>query len=203
MPDNNLTDAVAEGRTLLAEATEGPWEADGSEIYRADAYEDGTGRRVWVGETCDVDNDSLGDANAELIVWMRNNLPSLFDRIETLQLGGQTLGKSLVTLNQIALDATGMHDVINENGDGDWGAVWENVADLGADLRAARKRIAEVEAERDAAISIARSNSHALDKARAELTRSWADREEELSAIAAKQFRDAKRIAELEAQVQR
>lgn len=32
-----------------------------------------------------------------------------------------------------------------------------------------QERIAEVEAERDAAISIARSNSHALDKARAEM----------------------------------
>ncbi|MEU2106432.1 hypothetical protein [Nocardia sp. NPDC019255] len=147
MPDNNLDAVLTEGRALLAEATEGPWEADSSEIYRANAYEDGTGRRVWVGETCDVDNDSLGDANAALIVWMRNNLADLFDHIDTLQRGGEFLAHALKTYNQIALDATGLHDVINENGDGDWQVVWECVSDLGEDLRAARKRIAELEAQ--------------------------------------------------------
>ncbi|WP_280474804.1 hypothetical protein [Nocardia asiatica] len=168
MPDNNLDAVLAEGRALLAAAAEGPWQADGSEIYRADAYEDGTGRRAWVGETCDVNIDSLGDENAALIVWMRNNLADLFDHIETLQRGGELLAHALKTYNQIALDVTGLHDVINENGDGDWQVVWENVADLGDQL--ARLR---------------------------------ADRERELVAIAAKQQRDAKRIAELEAQVQR
>jgi hypothetical protein len=55
-----------------------------------------------------------------------------------------------------------------------------------------QERVAEVEAERDAAISIARSNSHALDKAQAEM---------ETTAI--ELLAAHRRIAELEAQVQR
>jgi hypothetical protein len=138
---------IAQGRELLAAATPGPWEGDSTEIYQAGKFDEDTGLRVWVGETCDVKNADLGKANAELIVWMRNNLSAVFDLVDQLRSGGKTLGKHLVALNQIALDATEMHDVINENGDGDWGAVWENVADLGADLKAARKRIAELEAQ--------------------------------------------------------
>lgn len=43
------------------------------------------------------------------------------------------------------LDATGMHHVIDADGDGDWGLVWERLAEMGAE----RARVAELEAERD------------------------------------------------------
>ena len=68
--------------------------------------------------------------------------------------GAREMGRHLVHLNRIALDATGMHDAIDETGDGDWGAVWENVADLGhragtfeKELRRAQRRVAELEAQ--------------------------------------------------------
>ncbi|MGI5223001.1 hypothetical protein [Nocardia sp. CA-290969] len=44
------------------------------------------------------------------------------------------------------LDATGMHDIIDESGDGDWALVWERIATMGADLRAAQARVWELEA---------------------------------------------------------
>ena len=81
----------------------------------------------------------------------------LQEQVAQLRLGGREMGRYLVHLNGIALDVTGMHDVIDEDGDGDWGAVWDNVAELGADLRAARARIAELEPERDACRRAAQS----------------------------------------------
>lgn len=39
-------------------ATEGPWQADGSEITAADE---------WIGETCDIDDGDKTGANAEFI----------------------------------------------------------------------------------------------------------------------------------------
>ncbi|MFC9966305.1 hypothetical protein ACFVH4_18915 [Nocardia ignorata] len=37
------------------------------------------------------------------------------------------------------LDATGMHHVIDEDGDGDWGLVWERLAEMGAERRKAAR----------------------------------------------------------------
>jgi hypothetical protein len=71
------------------------------------------------------------------------------EQIAQLRRGGKTLGSIIDRQCRAVLDATGLHHLIDEDGDGDWGAVWENVADLGADLRAARKRIADLEAQLD------------------------------------------------------
>ncbi|WP_109527220.1 MULTISPECIES: hypothetical protein [Nocardia] len=64
----------------------------------------------------------------------------ILDRIEQ---SNKALGDAVTRLNLAALDATGLHDII-DNGDGDWAAVWENVADLGEKVR-------RLTAERDAA----------------------------------------------------
>ncbi|MFE3052312.1 hypothetical protein [Nocardia sp. NPDC059239] len=58
----------------------------------------------------------------------------------------KTLGVIIERQCRAALDATGLHDIIDETGDGDWQVVWERVAELGADLAKARARIAELEA---------------------------------------------------------
>jgi hypothetical protein len=65
---------------------------------------------------------------------LRQLLIDMADKLEQLQTGGKFLGDSIVALNQIALDATGLHHLIDKNGDGDWQAVWENVSDLGNTL---------------------------------------------------------------------
>jgi hypothetical protein len=82
MPDRDL---IAEGRQKVAAATPGPWEGDSTEIYRANAYDERTGLRVWVAETCDIDDTALSDANTDLIVWARNNLPALLDGLEAVE----------------------------------------------------------------------------------------------------------------------
>lgn len=71
------------------------------------------------------------------------------NELEQLRHAVLYLTTGIAALNDIALHATGLHHVIGENRDGDWQAVWENVATLGDDLRAARARIAELETERD------------------------------------------------------
>jgi hypothetical protein len=56
-----------------------------------------------------------------------------------LRRGGRTLGSIVDRQCQYALDATGLHHLIDETGDGDWGAVWENLAELGVMAKAARR----------------------------------------------------------------
>lgn len=145
---------IAEGRRLISVVTPGPWEADGSEIYRADAYDEDTGARVWVGETCNPDEHSLSANNAYLIVWARNELPGLLDRLEQGSVFAKAMLSTLNTQCDIALEATGLHDLIPPDGDGDWQCVWESVADLGnrcrsfeQGLRKAQRRVAELEAQ--------------------------------------------------------
>lgn len=126
---------IAEGRRLNAVASAGPWEADGSEIYRANAYDEDTGARVWVGETCNPDEHALSTDNADLIVWTRNNLPGLLDRLESGQVFGKAMLSTLNVQSDIALQATGLHHLIEPDGDGDWQAVWETVAELGEQVQ--------------------------------------------------------------------
>lgn len=114
-----------------------------------------------------IERDSAAYGRLLRVLWKSRRAAQ--EQVDQLRSGGKFLGKAIAELNQIALDATDMHDVINENGDGDWQVVWETIADLGADLRAARKRIADLERQLDDAISVARSNSHALDAVRAEI----------------------------------
>jgi hypothetical protein len=76
---------------------------------------------------------------------MASELLAARARIEALRSGGRQLGKIVHRLNMTALDVTGLHHLIDEDGDGDWQAVWENVSDLG---RANRKLRAELESRR-------------------------------------------------------
>lgn len=56
--------------------------------------------------------------------------------------GARTLGHIVETQGRDALDASGMHHVIGEDGDGDWAVVWEVLAEL-------RPRAEKAEAELD------------------------------------------------------
>lgn len=47
-----------------------------------------------------------------------------------------TLGKIVDRQCRDVLDATGMHHVIGEDGDGDWALVWERLAEMGAFIKA-------------------------------------------------------------------
>jgi hypothetical protein len=189
-------DLITEGRAKLAAAT------DGTSIL------DVRDRALWIDHQ-DGNADALtgplpvwGDEWADLIMWAVNNLPALLDQFteadqliadiadlvpgeksargnvlgavgdlvaerDRLRESGKFLGEVIRHYNDIALDATGLHHLIDEDRDGDWQAVWENVADLGQ-IRAAYEKL-------------------------------QADTQEAFVRIAAKQQRDAARIAELEA----
>jgi hypothetical protein len=92
--------------------------------------------------------------DAELIARMRNELPGLLDRLESGQVFGKAMLSTLNVQSDIALQATGLHHLIEPDGDGDWQAVWETVAELGEQMkrltaereadRAAIKRVAEL-----------------------------------------------------------
>ena len=66
--------------------------------------------------------------------------------IERLKRGGAELGKIVKRHCDMVLDATGLHDWIDEDGDGDWAAVWENLAALRPRAEAAEAKVAKVEA---------------------------------------------------------
>lgn len=50
-----------------------------------------------------------------------------------------TLGRIVDNQCRDALNATELHHLIDEDGDGDWGTVWENLASLGDALRNAER----------------------------------------------------------------
>lgn len=76
--------------------------------------------------------------------------------LEKYRRGARTLGETVEWQARAALDASGRHDVIEEDGDGDWGVVWETLAELRPRAEAAeaevvtlRARLAAVEALAD------------------------------------------------------
>jgi len=58
----------------------------------------------------------------------------------------KTLGEMVHMQCDWALDATGLHDVIAEDGDGDWQHVWESLAELRPRAEKAEATIVRAEA---------------------------------------------------------
>lgn len=61
------------------------------------------------------------------------------DEFARLKRGAETLGQIVDRQCRDVLDATEMHAVIDETGDGDWGLVWERMAELCAKGLAAER----------------------------------------------------------------
>lgn len=76
----------------------------------------------------------------ELIV----ELDRLRTEYEKTKRGAHTLGQVIEQQATDALNATGLHHLIDETGDGDWGAVWENLAELGERARRSEAVLARV-----------------------------------------------------------
>lgn len=70
-------------------------------------------------------------------------LAKTYERAERAERACRTLGKVVEDQCRDALNATGLHHLIGEDGDGDWMAVWENLAEL-------RPRAEKAESDRDA-----------------------------------------------------
>jgi len=60
---------------------------------------------------------------------------------ETLRRGGHQLGRIVDRQCRDVLDATGLHHLINKDGDGDWALVWERLAELRPRLERAETEI--------------------------------------------------------------
>ncbi|MBU8830862.1 hypothetical protein [Mycolicibacterium goodii] len=66
--------------------------------------------------------------------------------IDRLRRGAKTLGEIVENQCRMTLDASGLHHLIGEDGDGDWGLVWERLAELADEverLREVRRIIAD------------------------------------------------------------
>lgn len=57
-------------------------------------------------------------------------LEAIADEVDRLRRGAKTLGHVIEQQGRMVLDVTGLHHFIGEDGDGDWGAVWENLYDI-------------------------------------------------------------------------
>lgn len=62
----------------------------------------------------------------------RERLEAIAADVERLQRGAKTLGHIIESNGRAILDITGRHDLIGEDGDGDWGAVWDHLYELPA-----------------------------------------------------------------------
>src|SRR5690625_557993 len=73
----------------------------------------------------------------------------LIEDLRRTKSGARTLGRIIEQQNRDALDASGMHHVVDETGDGDWEVVWEALALLRPERDALAARLAAVEALAD------------------------------------------------------
>lgn len=59
-----------------------------------------------------------------------DRLEAIADEVARLKRACEDLGNSLMVWMNLAVDATGSHDLIEDDGDGDWGAVADRMAEL-------------------------------------------------------------------------
>lgn len=88
-----------------------------------------------------------GAANAEFIAAANPaTILRLIEDLRRTKSGARTLGRIIEQQNRDALDASGMHHVVDETGDGDWEVVWEALALLRPERDELAARLAAVEA---------------------------------------------------------
>ena len=88
------------------------------------------------------DEQPRGDALAPAVERiLAEHTQTLRDERDRLKRGGAALGKSLDFWMRLAQQVTGSDDVIQDDGDGDWGVVAERLAALGARAEAAEAEV--------------------------------------------------------------
>ena len=105
----------------------------------------------------------------------------LTEESERLKRGGTELGRILDRALMMALDASGCHDVIEEDGDGDWEVVWETLAGLRPRAEAAEAEVVTLRAK-VAAVEALVNNGQTVG---------WIERDGDVAWIAADAIRAA------------
>lgn len=83
-----------------------------------------------------TETPSLGDqlrrlASDHTTSWSEHGtVTALADQADVLERGGKELGRILDRELTAVLDLSGAHHLIDSDGDGDWGAVWDILGDL-------------------------------------------------------------------------
>ena len=118
----------------LAKATPGPWRM--WQDPRPGHENETAVETAWAHGDIEGDTELITDylptdADARFIAEAPADIAALIGEVERLRRSGATLGLVIKEQCQAALDATGLHDLIDETGDGDWGTVWETVAEIG------------------------------------------------------------------------
>ena len=131
----------------LARATPGPWRVWQNPHKKSDVAVE----TAWSHSDCEGDTELITDylptcGDAEFIAHSPEDIAALLAEVEKLRRAGSTLGTVIEKQCEAALDATGLHDLIDETGDGDWGAVWETVAEMGETCRRLRAQLDAVRA---------------------------------------------------------
>lgn len=145
-------DRLAQIRDRTENATQGPWRALTSGVRNGDHwsvhYQHSDARWWPIAHIASQDgaNEGQRQPDAEFIAHARQDVPWLLDQLDQARRGGKTLGKIVDRQCRDVLNATDMHHVINRDGDGDWGLVWERLAEMRQDLILCRNTI---ESQRD------------------------------------------------------
>lgn len=147
-----MSDRVQEIRDRLDAATPGPWRVleDDWDGYAVADRSQGIGT-AYIASEMQQGHDE-GKSDAAFIANAPDDVAWLLDELAKYKRGGKTLGEMVDQLTQDQLDATGLHDLIDEDGDGPWDDVHEALMALRPErdrlrkeLKAALDRLAAVE----------------------------------------------------------
>jgi hypothetical protein len=128
-------DVVERAQAALKGITEGEWVQVGlGNIHRLPVGEHPPVAKTW--------RQSDGDFIAEA----RSLVPELVAEVVKLRRAGKTLGKVIDDSLTDVVNATDSHDLIGEDGDGDWMLVFERLAELRTARDAALAEVEELRA---------------------------------------------------------
>lgn len=140
-------DVVARARAVQSGVTDGPWSwttpqygvpelmgrAGDPETYEYDTevLEASHSGECGCRSACELEL-SVSDADRAFIAAARSLVPELVAEVEKLRRGGMELGRIIERQCLDVLEITGLHHMIDADGDGDWGLVWERLAEMAA-----------------------------------------------------------------------
>ena len=87
-------------------------------------------------------------------VMTKAEIDRLIAERDMLKRGGAELGRQIERYLTWVLDATGMHHLIDEDGDGDWELVWERLAEMGRARAASETEVEPVAEQCDQMIAV-------------------------------------------------